>query len=34
LLGEKLTSFTTSDKVFYIRDVCGLVKTSLESIAD
>ena len=34
LLGEKLTSFTTSDEVFYVGDGRGLLKTSLESFAD
>ena len=34
LLGEKLTSFTTSDEVFCIGDGCGLVKTNSESFAD
>ena len=34
LLGEKLTSLTTSDEVFYVGDGRGPVKTSLESFAD
>ena len=34
LHGEKLTSFTTLDEVFYIEDGRGPVKTSLESFAD
>ena len=34
LLDEKLTSFTMSDEVFYIRDGCGPVKASLESFVD
>ena len=34
LLGEKLASFTMSDKVFCIGDGHGLAKTSSESFAD
>ena len=34
LLGEKLTSFTASDEVFYVGDGHGLVKTSSESFVD
>ena len=34
LLGEKLTSFTMPDEVFYVGDGRGLVKTSSESFAD
>jgi len=34
LLGEKLTSFTTSDDVFCVGDGLGPVKTSSESFVD
>ena len=34
LLGEKLVSFTTLDKVFYVSDGRGPVKTSSESFVD
>ena len=34
LLGEKLTSFTMSDEVFYVDDGRGPIKTSSESFVD